>query len=97
MSELKSIDIRQMFSKARCELLLVFLAVFLIYISNLYYDYKKDLSKNGNDLILTHDGYRNTLTSVDNVPNVFLPYLILEKHTIYFDSILNVVKRFDDG
>ena len=78
------------------ELFLVFLGVFLIYISNLYADYSKDISRNGNDVVITKEGYRNTLTSVDNVPNVFLPYLILEKHTLYFDWALNVVKRFED-
>jgi len=61
----------------------------------LYTDYKKDIQKNGTLLSIDKEGTRNLLTAADNVPNTFLPYLILEKHTIYFDSIVNVMKKFD--
>ena len=83
------------FKKHLLELLAIFLSCFIIYNLNLYNDYKKDLKANNSVLSISREGTRNMLTAADNVPNSFLPYLILKEKTIYFDSIIKTVKSFD--
>ncbi len=66
--------------------LIVFVITFLVYLSNVYIDYKKDFDKTD---------FRRVMTSSDQTSNTFLPWLILEKHTILFDDIDQYLTRFD--
>lgn len=67
------------------EAFLVFLVFFAIYTSNAYSDFAKDTAEGG---------YRNLATSADVVPNTFLPYILVNHQTFYFDEIKNRLKNF---
>lgn len=60
----------------------------IIYSSNLYYDYSKDAKE---------IGHRNLLTSSDNTPSTFLPYILYKTGSFDFSSITFYLRRFDGG
>ena len=60
----------------------------LIYSSNLYYDYTKDTNE---------IGHSNLLTSSDNTPSTFLPYVLYKTGSFDFSSITFYLRRFDGG
>ena len=74
------------FLKNNKQSLLVFFFILVIYLINLPFDYSRDHA---------NDRFRRLLTSLDNVPNTFLPHLILEEKTLFFDSIYQVTQRLD--
>lgn len=69
-------------------LILVFIASFLIYISNSLIDYKIGYEK---------ETYRRLMTSEDIIPNTFLPYVILKYKTFSFDQIIESIRKLVGG
>jgi len=67
---------------------LIFLLTFTVYLSNLSFDYKRNLETGQ---------VRRLLTSNDLVPNTFLPYLILKYKTLDFSYIQNDLKKYFQG
>jgi hypothetical protein len=58
--------------------LIVFLVAFIIYLSNSYIDYKRDVKS---------EGIRNLATSYDIIPNTFLPIEILKYGSIKLNDV----------
>lgn len=65
---------------------LVFLFVFLVFLSNLPADFARDLKNRR---------YRRMMVSGDIVPSSFLPWLMTYKGTVSFDSIMETIRQFD--
>ena len=68
--------------------LFIFLISFVLFLANLPSDWNKDVS-NGT--------YRRLMTSGDQVPNSFLPWLMLYKGTVNFDEIIGVIRQLEGG
>lgn len=66
---------------------IVITITFVLYLLNLPFDYNRDLK---------NSTYRRMLTSDDNIPNTFLPYLMFEKHSIYFDDIYKLMQQMSE-
>lgn len=66
--------------------ILLFAVIFILFVSTTYRDYKIDLEKGT---------YRRLMPSGDVIPNTFLPYSIIEQHSIYFDEMKSTIRLFD--
>lgn len=76
----------QEFSSTYKKYLLIFLVVFTVFMSNVGIDFSKDLE---------NKRFRRMMTSTDVVPNTFLPWLIIYKQTLSFDSIIDSLRQID--
>ncbi|MFZ5425091.1 MAG: hypothetical protein ACOZAO_04800 [Patescibacteria group bacterium] len=78
---MKKLALRQIKTPA-----LIFLLTLTVYLSNIIYDFNKNLELND---------FRRMMVSADIVSNTFLPWVLLDQHTIKFDKVKSNLIQFD--
>lgn len=68
--------------------IIIFLVVIAVFLSNTQFDYRRSMDTGT---------VRRLMTSGDQVPNTFLPWLILYKNTVSFDSIIETIRPLEGG